>query len=392
MDTNIFETLADIEKEINEVTKAANAKIAELQKPALKASVQLFAEIGWNNWSAPQLESADQYSRLQKSFSDKMNIESIDYTSKSGQVRSSSVYDINEKGCTCKDFAIRRLPCKHMYFLAFHLANDKDTQDLQIKLDEGADKKVDDNLSSDLGELGCCHLYRKCSEVGHCLVDDEYHKQCGYRKNLEKGQIFFTKNAANFSQERYDYIKSFRESLNENERRAFDEILLYFKKGKRGSRTCFCLSVPEIRIVVTQCKAFEILPPADLVNRIFGANLILNTKAAEFHSKYSKLSAPVLKPLPAALPQTATEKEKDIRRKEVQRINAENLQTWKKHYCIDHELQNVLADKFLYFKVNEYDFELEEFFIDNYDSLASDSSNLVTLDPDMPQAFKERIV
>ena len=218
----------NVESEIKEITKKAKAQIAELQKPALKAAAQLFSEIGWNVWSEEELENPDQFARLQKSFTDKMELISIDHTTKSGQVRSSAVYDVTEKGCTCKDCSIRRLPCKHMYFLAFHLAYDTEVdQDLQLKLDETTNGNKTDTIVSELGVLGCCSLFRDCSKVGHCLHDDDYHKQCGYRKNLESGKVLYTEKANNFSQERYDYIEDFRNSLSEDEKNIFDEIMFY---------------------------------------------------------------------------------------------------------------------------------------------------------------------
>ncbi len=404
MKRKIKDIIIDTDNKIEEINNQAKAAVDEAKRSALESTVDLFAEIGWNNWSAPQLESADQYFRLQKSFSDKMNIESIDYTSKSGQVRGSSVYDINEKGCTCKDFAIRGLPCKHMYFLAYHLANDKEQaptpqsteeQDAQIKLDDVSEHVAHADLEgffiSELGVLGCCDLYRKCSEAGHCLAEDEQHTECRYRENLKQGRIFFSKCANDFSQQRYDYIKSFRESLNETEKKAFDEIVLYFRFTKRGCARCFCLLTPEIEKVVSKCELFRLLTPVDLVSRIFDANLISNTRAENFHSKYSKLPAPELKPT-IPKPKEETKEEERERKKQNQIINDENLQKWKKFYLSDHDLQNALAKYFLYFETTEYDTEFEEFFRDNYTHAPSEFTQLVFFDPDKPANFREKIV
>lgn len=393
METNLKDTFLSVANEIKEITKKAKAQITELQKPALKAAAQLFSDIGWNDWSEDELENPDQYARLQKSFTDKMELISIDHTTKSGQVRSSAVYDVSGKGCTCKDCSVRRLPCKHMYFLAFHLAYDTEVdQDLQLKLDEPTNGKKTDSAVSEFEVLGCCSLFRDCSKAGHCLHDDDYHKQCGYRKNLESGNAFYTEKASNFSQERYDYIEGFRNSLIEDEKCIFDAIMFYFESTKRGCQTCFCLSSPEIKDIISRCHAFEMLQPKELITRIFDSDLILCKKAAELHSKYSKLPAPELKPLPPLLPKTATKKEQEERQKAMKQINAENLKIWKHHFLYDFELQEILAKEFVYFKKTDYSFELGEFFIKNYDIIAKESAYFVFFDPAMPKVFRDKIV
>lgn len=41
-------------------------------------------------------------------------------------------------------------------------------------------------------KFGCCHLYRECSAAKKCLhYNLFYAKACWYRKNLEKGNIFY---------------------------------------------------------------------------------------------------------------------------------------------------------------------------------------------------------
>ncbi|MGN1089494.1 MAG: BRCT domain-containing protein, partial [Huintestinicola sp.] len=43
--------------------------------------------------------------------------------------------------------------------------------------------------------FGCCDLYEKCSDARKCLHDNLFYaKACWYRKNLEKGKIFYGKN------------------------------------------------------------------------------------------------------------------------------------------------------------------------------------------------------
>ncbi|MBD5111845.1 MAG: hypothetical protein HDT42_04835 [Ruminococcaceae bacterium] len=372
METNFKSLFGDIEAQIKEVHKKANAEIAKLKKPALKASFELFTEIGWNNWSEQQLENDEQYTRLQKSFTDKMQLVSIDFNGKSGQVRSSEIYDVTENGCTCKDFSIRRMPCKHMYFLANQLSKgESNSQDLQLTFDTNTEskEKQDEDLASKSEQLGCCSLFRNCSLAGHCLQNDDYYKQCGYRKNLENGKIFYTKKSNNFSQERYDYIENFRHDLNEDERDVFDEIITYFEDTKRGCQNCFCLFNPKIKNIIERCKAFEPLSSKELIRRIFGAGLISNTRAGEFHSKFSKLPKPQLT-----------------------KNNDQNQKIWEEYYLSNSDLQNALSERFIFFQKSEYDFELDEYFITNRNKIVKELEELVYYDANNPKVFRDRIV
>ena len=46
--------------------------------------------------------------------------------------------------------------------------------------------------------FGCCHRYVECSDARECTAPDKYHARgCYYRENLEKGKIFYGKNANN---------------------------------------------------------------------------------------------------------------------------------------------------------------------------------------------------
>lgn len=46
--------------------------------------------------------------------------------------------------------------------------------------------------------FGCCHRYVECSDARKCTAPDKYHARgCYYRENLEKGKIFYGKNANN---------------------------------------------------------------------------------------------------------------------------------------------------------------------------------------------------
>ena len=118
---NLNELFADSEREIKEVQKLADLKKQELHKPVLLETARIFSNLGWKNWSEQELLEDGQYSKLSKAIKDKMEIVSIDYQNKSGQIQGSSIYDVSGGGCTCKDFLMHGLPCKHMYLLALKL-------------------------------------------------------------------------------------------------------------------------------------------------------------------------------------------------------------------------------------------------------------------------------
>lgn len=53
-----------------------------------------------------------------------------------------------------------------------------------------------------------CSQYRKCSEQKKCLFpDDESHKGCLYKANLEQGIVFYGKDAPGFNIEKYTIFK-----------------------------------------------------------------------------------------------------------------------------------------------------------------------------------------
>jgi len=41
--------------------------------------------------------------------------------------------------------------------------------------------------------FGCCSKYEECSNLGHCIMNenDKFYKGCQYKKNLELGNIFY---------------------------------------------------------------------------------------------------------------------------------------------------------------------------------------------------------
>lgn len=49
-------------------------------------------------------------------------------------------------------------------------------------------------LESDDDMFGCCSSYMECSDRKRCIKDNDFSRNCYYRKNLEMGKIFYGKN------------------------------------------------------------------------------------------------------------------------------------------------------------------------------------------------------
>lgn len=359
MGTDYLKIIDDTDSKINEIYRKAQAEIAELKKPAIKASIELFSEIGWNRWDESQLDSEEQYTRFHKAFTDKMKIVSIDYENKCGQVRGSAIYEVSESGCTCGDCSVRRLPCKHMYFLAYQLSKrETSAEELQLTFDTVGEsgKQQEYDFFSDLGRLGCCSLFRECSEKGHCLQSDEYYKQCGYRANLENGLAFYGKDSQNFSQDRYEYLLNYYDLLSADNKEIFGELITYFYITRRASTSCLCLYDEKIHDFLIDSPVFMLHPDSRLASFLFDADILQIKSSITFNKQHSDIEPPNMDYI------SNNNKLKDSTKTQLKR-NA-----LKRFYCdIDYKSLRELSRRFLYIGINRvYAFELDELFHDKF--------------------------
>lgn len=87
-----------------------------------------FAKIpGWSKWTADYHLMVGQEERQKRAlYSQTMRL--IDFNPTTGQAlvhgESGQDYKVSGKGCSCKDFRVRKLPCKHMYFVSFNVNDD----------------------------------------------------------------------------------------------------------------------------------------------------------------------------------------------------------------------------------------------------------------------------
>lgn len=83
----------------------------------------------------------------------------------------------------------------------------------------------------------CCSRYRECSSAGGCVISDQAHSvNCSYRKNLERGRVFFGKRANDFSLPEYQALRADVETLSPPARAALDALLIEFCEYHRGAR------------------------------------------------------------------------------------------------------------------------------------------------------------
>lgn len=94
-------------------------------------------------------------------------------------------------------------------------------------------------LSNNDDAFACCSRYRACSDAGECLIPDfDYSLNCIYRSQLEAGHIFYGRQAAGFSSERYAAIQVSISSLSQDASSVLDGILLNLCEFNRGKTSC----------------------------------------------------------------------------------------------------------------------------------------------------------
>lgn len=88
-----------------------------------------FQEAGWNDWDSRLHLNKEQLKRLERAVKSK-DMTVLEYDENTGIAKVSGdtnkIYRVSGKGCNCADFEHRYLPCKHMYFLAIMLSEQKE--------------------------------------------------------------------------------------------------------------------------------------------------------------------------------------------------------------------------------------------------------------------------
>ena len=106
---------------LKEYSKNSDArKIQELSRTISKQMEQE----GLGYWPVALLRDPEQVKRVGRALNTKkMKLVSCDLQKKEYEVlgEHDEVYTIRHGECSCMDFLMRGLPCKHMYFVSMHL-------------------------------------------------------------------------------------------------------------------------------------------------------------------------------------------------------------------------------------------------------------------------------
>ncbi len=386
----------------------------------------------FGKWNEAELTGTEQIKRMgaaQKIKAKNVTIKSDDVYLIQGS--GTTPYTVTLNSCTCMDYAMNKKPCKHIFYMALKMGyisfpsynqeaaklfdfksekekyekmfndgiisadsylkiisaldyeeaestkchTDKSECEQLVLLPETEKQEGKQNYESDQNSssvLGCCSKYRECSQAGKCIQTDEYYKQCAYRKNLENGQIFYSKKSIFFNQERYDYLAEYYRNLDDEKRDAFNELLDYFFSKKRGVEDCLCIYSKQIYSIVSDCVAFNLHTGTELASKLFGSEIILVKSASKFYSQHS------LTITPAEIDNNAQNKN-------------DKLQIWRNAYLQSESVQSALSERFIYFSVSEYAPELEELFFENMAEFKFETRLLVAFTSDTLNDFKHQL-
>lgn len=237
------------------------------------------------------------------------------------------------------------------------------TLDEVVQTEKKAENRKDTTLSN--GVLGCCGKYRECSQIGECLhKDEEYYLNCAYRRNLEKGKIFYSKKANRFNTERFADLLKFYNELNDKEKTIFFEVMFYFFAHKRAVCRCLSLYNQEIYDVLSRCNAFEIAPSELMIGYLFDVSIIDLKNSKEIYKTHTGNKFPAI----------SVEKVK----KELQRDY--KISETKKIILSLESLVKIITKKYILFSYSDYSAELEELFRTLNKSSKIEFTHLIYLD------------
>lgn len=96
----------------------------EVQNRIYSSWTKDFESVGWTRWGFKEHSQPGQLERAERAcYSRTMKLLKYDPGSREAQVcgESGTVYKVNADGCSCPDFCVRKLPCKHMYFAVLEI-------------------------------------------------------------------------------------------------------------------------------------------------------------------------------------------------------------------------------------------------------------------------------
>lgn len=110
----------------------------------------------------------------------------------------------------------------------------------QLSLFQTETEQQDTKINS----FSCCSHYRECSDAKKCIMDIEGYEGCVYRTNLEKGKIFYGKNAVSFNKNLYSEIVDMYNSLDDDLKLLFSSVV--FDLVDSGAQNIICPYYPAL--------------------------------------------------------------------------------------------------------------------------------------------------
>lgn len=285
--------------------------------------------MGFDKWQKELHYNNEQLKRIcsAKKISEH-NIIDVDTENKKCVIEGNhGTYKVSLEYCNCFDFNTRKLPCKHIYWLAnalgeldnivgldtaineYCLQTERNEQ-ISLFTEEQKDIKEAlkkegitlDTLNKGDATFGCCVKYKQCSIEGKCLQSAEIGKRCLYKNKLDKGEIFYSKKSPKFSQEKYDYIESWYKALPAEEQEAFGEVVCTFMRLRRCSTYILVGNIADypgienaksfhtVYNCIDKCDIFNIASPEILVKFILDSETLSFSSFDYFNAKYSDSS------------------------------------------------------------------------------------------------------
>ncbi len=164
----------------------------------------------------------------------------------------------------------------------------------EITLDQYINSENKQQESTNLrGNFGCCDKYNQCSIEGKCVQSQEISEHCVYKTHLEKGEIYYTRASASFSQEKYDEIEKLFLSLSNLEKEAFLELVGFVIYVHRCAKHFLCIKnegdFKNLYSCVKNSSFFLTANPHILVGILFDKKIMSIQNCQVFCDKYSDI-------------------------------------------------------------------------------------------------------
>lgn len=103
--------------------------------------------MNFGNWDSDIHNNYEQVKRIGWIKRIKPENATINFDKKTARIiGTDGTYTVTLDKCTCNDFAIHRLPCKHMYYLAFELGLLDDLPEIDKKAAKAFKKTIPDEI------------------------------------------------------------------------------------------------------------------------------------------------------------------------------------------------------------------------------------------------------